>query len=840
MFTKIYSFILAIFLLISNLSLATIPVRSGWWKFDNPSNLTIAENGYGQDLTLVGSQSAASGPVVGNGSTLIGIGSYYKMNHLISPNGGGTKVNEYTIQYDFKIAGNGVWHSFFQSSPTNSDDADFFVNTSGNIGVGVVGYSGYSVIPNEWYRLLVSVKNGSSFTCYLDGKLLYTGTTQAVDGRFSLSDLLLIFADDNGEDASIYCSELSIWNQALDATQANELGGFGHFVGPYFMTRIPYLQGPGQTTMNVCWHDTSQIGTMVEYGLDPISLNLSAQGTSELVSEPYRWHTVKLIGLQPNTRYYYRVISGNEKSQKYSFKTLPDATYTGKIRFVILSDTHCPDSTDVGKVLRAAKAKITELYGPDIENHVNGILHSGDITVSGNVPEQYTTQYFRPLSVLSANLPTMVVAGNHEGESPFFYQYLKLDNQSAYPNEPGLNEKIWNLKVGNSLFIGLNSNIISQYGVTEANWLDARLNAAENDPSIDFVFLFIHHLPFSELWNISDANTGFVKNTLIPILKKYTKVQQLHYGHTHAFERGTIQSGKADGDFRIICGGGGGGALDPWNSSDNHDYNDIQISYSHHFFQILEIDIANHSYQNSMYSLGSTNDPRNSERLDFWYKNKNQSRPNTPSVENAEISSSYIQFNTSKFSGVDSIMTVQFQVIDSSDNSKILVDSLVHWKNIYGVDSYYKPVDKNLNINLYQSKVSLSSIIKGKTYLFKVRYRDQNLKWSNWSDSILFNTDGITGIFSLKEFSNDNFLYQNFPNPFSNSTNINFYIPEKSKVIFRIYDKNSKFVDEINEGVKLKGEYNFEYNAANLASGIYFYEMITNKFSISKKMVIIR
>jgi len=827
-------------LLLTTLSHATVPQRVGWWKFDNPTNLTKAEVGFGTDLTLVGIQTAATGPENGNGAVLIGPGSYYKMKHQIVPKATETFVNEYTVQFDFKVPANNIWHCFLQTSATNANDGDFFINPSGNIGVAAVGYSSYSVLPNEWYRLLISVKNGSQFACYLDGKLLGTATTQVVDGRFSLSDLLLIFADDDGEDGAIYCSELSIWDVALNSVQAKELGGFGHAIGPYLMTRIPYLQGQGQNTMNICWHDTASVGTKVDYGIDS-TLTLSTPGTSEIISDPYRWHTVKLAGLQANTRYFYRVASGAGTSGIYSFKTLPDASYNGKIRFVMFSDTHDSDTASASKVLRAAKAKISALYGPDIENHVNGIFHSGDVVVNGNASDQYTTEYFKPMSALSANIPTMVVAGNHEGESQYFYKYLKLDDQSAYPTFLALNEKIWQQKIGNSLFIGLNTNIISQFGTTQANWLDNRLNEAENDAGIDFVFLFMHHPPYSELWfdvSTFDGGANYVKNVLFPIIKKYTKVQQLHSGHTHGFERGTVLSGKTDGDFRFIIGGGGGGALDNWGDFTNYDYPDIHVALDHFCFQILEIDIANHSWQSSMFSLGNQFKSRNSELMDTWYKRILQTGPETPTVENAVINTETIQFNTSRFVGVDSLMSVEMKIIDTSGNSPVILDSLVHWENIYGVDNNFIPIDKNSHINLNQLKIRKSQLFAGKSYSFSVRYRDHNLKWSSWSNSVSFNTNGIiNGIDALANCGADYQLSQNYPDPFRNNTTFNYTIPERSDVLIRIYDKSGRMVDEINEGVKPIGTYQINYKVNNLSNGIYFYKLITNKLSLTKKMM---
>lgn len=510
---------------------------------------------------------------------------------------------------------------------------------------------------------------------------------------------------------------------------------------PFLMTRIPYLQSPGPNSMIICWHDTAADGTKVEYGADSMFLNFSTPGTSEIVNPPYRWHCVKLTGLMADTRYFYRLTSGKGTTGIYSFKTLPGPDYAGKLRFLILGDTHALDTANTGKVIRAAKAKITDLFGPDIENQVNGIFHTGDIVISGDSCDQYSTKFFSPMSSLSPSIPTMVVAGNHEHESKFLYRYLKLDDQSAFPLKPVLNEKIWQIRIGNSLFIGMNTNITFRFGRKEEKWLDSILNTAEKDPQIDFVFLFFHHPPFSELWpkaNTSDRTARYVRNALFPVIRKYTKVQELHYGHTHGFERGTVVSGKKDADFRIICGGGGGGDLDPWIKGENRDYNEIHITYNHYSFQILEIDIAGHSFQNSMHSLGNQKDPVNAECLDSWYKKKNQAGPDTPTLQNAEINEKYIQFSTSPFSGKDSIMSVQFRIAQKSVCSRIILDSVSHWKNIYGIDSTFKPADLNRDINLFRIKVKSDLFRKNRKYHFRFRYRDQNLKWSEWSDSYDF------------------------------------------------------------------------------------------------------
>jgi hypothetical protein len=699
------------------------------------------------------------------------------MKHGISPQGQEKFVNEYSLLFDFKIPDTGIWHSFFQTDVKNISDGDFFISPSGNIGVAAVGYSNFTIAKNEWYRLVISVKNGDSFNCYLDGDLLMTRNIQSLEGRFSLDSLLLLFADENSEDGDIVCSEISIWNKALSGAQAKELGGYGHDTGLPLMTRIPFLQSPGQNSMIISWHDTATYGTSVEYGTDSI-LGQTETGTSEYIQNPYCWHTVKLSGLEENTVYYYRIKSGTGESGIYSFKTLPGNDYSGKIRFVLFSDTHASDTTKAGEVLRAARSKICELYEPDIENHVNGIFHSGDITVGGNSAGQYTSQFFWPMSALSSNIATMTVAGNHEGESPLFYGYMKLDELSPFPSDPALNEKIWRIPIGNSLFIGLNTNISIQYGDVMSNWLDGVLNEAEQDPIIDFVFLFFHHPPFSELWfdvNTFDEGANYVRDVLLPIIKKYAKVQQFHTGHTHGFERGTISSPLKNADFRSICGGGGGGPLDTWGAFTNFDYDEIHIAYDHYCFQILEIDIAEKSFQRTMFSLGNLKKQRNSEALDTWYRKLNQEGPATPEVENIGFTDNEIQVFTSEFSGADSLMSVELQVVDQPSGNAVVLDTLFHWVNIYGVDESYNPIDKN---------------------------RDQN-----------------------------------FPNPFRDETKIVFHLHKDAHVEICIFDTDLRLVDQLQLGFKSKGTYQVDYHGEYLEDGIYYYTLVTDNFLVTGKMV---
>jgi hypothetical protein len=198
-----------------------------------------------------------------------------------------------------------------------------------------------------------------------------------------------------------------------------------------------------------------------------------------------------------------------------------------------------------------------------------------------------------------------------------------------------------------------------------------------------------------------------------------------------------------------------------------------------------------------------------------------------------------LQFNTSAFSGIDSLMSVELKIADASAPTQAVLDSLVHWKNIYGVDKSFNPIDKNLNINLNQLIIHKSRLNQNKTYAFSVRYRDHNLKWSSWSDSAPFNTNGlISGLDGFNDLSTDDSLDQNYPNPFSHSTIFPYQIRERGNVSFFILDFSGKEIRMIDSGLKSTGKYNLEINSEKLENGIYFLRMETNQHTITRKMIV--
>jgi hypothetical protein len=83
-------------------------------------------------------------------------------------------------------------------------------------------------------------------------------------------------------------------------------------------------------------------------------------------------------------------------------------------------------------------------------------------------------------------------------------------------------------------------------------------------------------------------------------------------------------------------------------------------------------------------------------------------------------------------------------------------------------------------------------------------------------------------------------LSQNYPNPFNPNTNIKFDIPKQTFVKVAIYNTMGQEVANlVNEDLQA-GQYEVSWTAANVSSGIYFYSIISNDFTMTKKMMLVK
>ena len=83
-------------------------------------------------------------------------------------------------------------------------------------------------------------------------------------------------------------------------------------------------------------------------------------------------------------------------------------------------------------------------------------------------------------------------------------------------------------------------------------------------------------------------------------------------------------------------------------------------------------------------------------------------------------------------------------------------------------------------------------------------------------------------------------LLQNYPNPFNPETRITYTLPNAEIVKLIVYDMLGKEVLTLQNGFKPAGIHIIDYNASDLASGVYFYRIEAGKFTDVKKMLLVK
>jgi hypothetical protein len=88
----------------------------------------------------------------------------------------------------------------------------------------------------------------------------------------------------------------------------------------------------------------------------------------------------------------------------------------------------------------------------------------------------------------------------------------------------------------------------------------------------------------------------------------------------------------------------------------------------------------------------------------------------------------------------------------------------------------------------------------------------------------------------VKEFA----LEQNYPNPFNPTTVINFSLPKASDVQLSVYNILGEKITELVNGKMVAGNHSVNFNATNLASGMYIYRIQAGNFVSVKKMMLLK
>ncbi len=168
-------------------------------------------------------------------------------------------------------------------------------------------------------------------------------------------------------------------------------------------------------------------------------------------------------------------------------------------------------------------------------------------------------------------------------------------------------------------------------------------------------------------------------------------------------------------------------------------------------------------------------------------------------------------------------------------NNSVNLDTVVtlSWNKINNAAAYIIQLSTDSNFSTFvindSSVTDTSKQILGLSSDTKYFWRVASINLggiSSFSTVWNFSTKTITGTEKLSSEIPGNYeLYQNYPNPFNPSTTIRYALPNESKVNLTVYNLIGQIVRELKNDIEQAGFHEVNFNAGDLASGIYIYRI---------------
>ncbi|GAA4408938.1 hypothetical protein GCM10023187_31480 [Nibrella viscosa] len=331
------------------------------------------------------------------------------------------------------------------------------------------------------------------------------------------------------------------------------------------LVRGPYLQMGTPTAMTLRWRTgQANLGRVQYWTTAPNSLTAKVDETNSTTE-----HEVRLTGLTPNQTYYYAIGSTDgsvwQSDPDNVFVTAPLAGASKKTRIWALGDFG--NGSDRQK-------KVNQAFQTYMGNtYIDMWLWLGDNAYGWGLDEQYQDNVFGVYGSqrIMKQTPIYATPGNHDyrnnGEDPsdpntrkhHKIAYYDIVNNFKAGEGGGVasgKEEYYSFNYGNIHVISLDSygyeecirnadnTYTCPYSILDPNapqmkWLERDLAAAQTDPKITWIIVITHYPPYSMGTKDSDVDPELIniRQRLVPVLEKYSKVDLLLTGHSHVYER---------------------------------------------------------------------------------------------------------------------------------------------------------------------------------------------------------------------------------------------------------------------------------------------------------------
>jgi len=409
-------------------------------------------------------------------------------------------------------------------------------------------------LPASYSYFNVGVKRDDGIVMYVNGTEVWRNTMPT--GTISYTTLATAAVSDDGgtiQTTTIPSSAFVSGNNTI-AVEIHQNAGsssdisfdmelVGVVPGALVLTRGPYLQMGSGTAATLRWRSDVASDSKIEVGTVHGTYTLSAVNPTVTTE-----HEVRITGLSPDTKYFYRFGSSTYTLQAGTdnyFITAPPASTTRKIRVSVFGDCGRNDNGYQTGSLNSYRNYVGS-------NPAELMLLLGDNAYNAGTDAEYTSGFFAPYQGnILKNHMLFPTPGNHDyantsarqiDKNVPYYNIFTMPTAAECGGVASGTEAYYSYDWGPIHFLSLDSygmetsNNWRLYDTTspQVTWLKQDLAAN----SKKWTVAYWHHPPYTMGSHNSDTETELVRirERFIRILERYG-VDMIMCGHSHDYER---------------------------------------------------------------------------------------------------------------------------------------------------------------------------------------------------------------------------------------------------------------------------------------------------------------
>jgi len=321
------------------------------------------------------------------------------------------------------------------------------------------------------------------------------------------------------------------------------------------MRTIPYLQNPGTNEMTVMWLTNVPARSWVEYGTDPDNMiRARAFLEGEMVANN-KINSIRLTGLEPGTKYFYRVVSQEITRYSSYYKEFGDTVMSDIKSFTTWSDDKRDFRVIVYNDLHSNMQMFNKLHALVEDKPYDLVIFNGDcfddVEKENDILGRLQTYNS---SIKSDEVPSIYIRGNHEtrGEySLYLWNYLGRMGGRSYSAFSMGDTRFVLLDCGEDKpddhWVYYDMNDFTRHRLDQAEFHEKELKSNEFKKANKRIL--IHHIP---IFGRKPGSFSPCSDLWIPVLEKAPFNVSLN-AHTHRYQ--VIEKGEDRNNFPVIIGG---------------------------------------------------------------------------------------------------------------------------------------------------------------------------------------------------------------------------------------------------------------------------------------------